>query len=82
MVMRTSTLTSKGQITVPQEIRKELRLRKGQRLEFRLDEKRRLILEPLADDVRKLRGIVRSPRKRPPSLAEIRSAIADAYAKR
>ena len=54
--MPVSTLTSKGQITIPQEIREELQLRKGQRLEFRLDAKRRLILEPLTNDVRRLRG--------------------------
>ena len=80
--MPVSTLTSKGQITIPQEIREELQLRKGQRLEFRLDAKRRLILEPLTNDVRRLRGIVRPSRKRAPSLAEIGKAIADGYAKR
>jgi len=76
-----STLTSKGQITIPQEIRKDLGLRQGQRLDFRVDPKGRLILEPLTQDVRKLKGIVRSPRKRPPSLGEIAEAIARGYAK-
>ncbi len=80
--MPVSTLTSKGQLTVPQEIREELHLRKGQRIEFRVDAKRRLILEPLTNEIRKLKGMVRSPRKRAPSLAEIRRAIADGYARR
>ena len=78
--MPASTLTSKGQITIPQEIREELQLRKGQRLEFRVDAKGRLMLTPLTNDIRRLRGIVRSSRRRPPSLAAIRKAIADGYA--
>jgi antitoxin PrlF len=79
--MPASTLTSKGQITIPQEIREELQLRKGQRLEFRVDARGCLILKPLTNDIRRLRGIVRSSRKRPPSLAAIRKVIADGYAR-
>jgi AbrB family looped-hinge helix DNA binding protein len=79
--MPTSTLTSKGQVTIPQEIREELHLRKGQRLDFRVDTKGRLIIEPLTQDVRKLKGLVRSSRKRPPSLDEIAKAIERGYAK-
>jgi len=45
--MPASTLTSKGQVTIPQEIREALQLRKGQRLDFRVDTRGRLIVEPL-----------------------------------
>jgi AbrB family looped-hinge helix DNA binding protein len=79
--MPAGTLTSKGQITIPQEIRQALQLRKGQRLDFRMDAKGRLILEPLTQDVRKLKGIVQSSRKRAPSLADIAKAIARGYSK-
>jgi antitoxin PrlF len=79
--MAASTLTSKGQVTIPQEIREQLQLRKGQRLDFRVDTKGRLIVEPLTLDVRKLKGVVRSSRKRPPSLDEIAKAIERGYAK-
>jgi AbrB family looped-hinge helix DNA binding protein len=78
--MATGTLTSKGQITIPQEIRDQLQLRKGQRLDFRVDAKGRLVLEPLTQDVRKLKGIVRSSRKKPASLRQIAQAIARGYA--
>ena len=79
--MPIGTLTSKGQITIPQEIREEMKLRKGQRLEFRLDRSGRLILEPLTQDARQLKGIVHSPRKRAPSLGEIAKAIAHGYSR-
>ncbi|HTP30918.1 MAG TPA: AbrB/MazE/SpoVT family DNA-binding domain-containing protein [Candidatus Acidoferrales bacterium] len=79
--MPSATLTSKGQITIPQEIRDEMGLRKGQRLDFRVDTKGRLILEPLTGDVRKLKGIVRSSRKSAPSLREISEAIIRGYSK-
>ena len=79
--MAASTLTSKGQVTIPQEIREALQLRKGQRLDFRVDSRGRLIVEPLTEDLRKLKGLVRSSRKRPPSLDEIARAIERGYAK-
>ena len=79
--MAIGTLTSKGQITIPHDIREELRLREGQRLEFRVDGTR-LVLEPLTNDLRKLKGIVKSRRKRPATLGEIRKAIEDGWARR
>ena len=42
--MATSTLTSKGQITVPKEIRERLRLKAGQRVEFLVDARGRVLL--------------------------------------
>jgi AbrB family looped-hinge helix DNA binding protein len=42
----TSTLTSKGQVTIPQRIRERLGLKVGDRLEFRLDASGRLLVVP------------------------------------
>lgn len=44
--MPTSTLTSKGQVTIPRKIRERLGLRVGDRLEFRIDERGNLLVEP------------------------------------
>lgn len=44
--MASSTLTSKGQVTVPKEIRELLGLREGDRLVFRLDEHGNVLLRP------------------------------------
>ncbi len=46
--MPTSTLTSKGQVTIPRKIRERLGLRVGDRLEFRIDERGKLLVEPEA----------------------------------
>ena len=78
--MATATLTSKGQITIPQKIRDQLHLRKGQRIDFRVDRKGQLILAPLTHDVRQLKGIIRSPHKKPVSIKEMERAIGRGYA--
>jgi AbrB family looped-hinge helix DNA binding protein len=44
--MPTSTLTSKGQVTIPKKIRERLGLRVGTRLEFRIDAQGKLVVEP------------------------------------
>ena len=74
--MATSTVTSKGQITIPKEIRERLHLRTGHRVEFQIDTAGQVILKPRNRDVRSLYGMIRSPRKRPVTLAEMDEAIA------
>lgn len=48
--MSTSTITAKGQITIPKEIRKALRLKTADRLLF-LQEKGRVILYPIKGNI-------------------------------
>lgn len=42
--MSYSSLTQKGQVTIPTKIRKALKLRRGDRVKFTLDEKREQIM--------------------------------------
>jgi antitoxin PrlF len=77
--MPTSTLTSKGQITIPKQVREQLHLKTGSRLEFVVDSSGRVIIQPLNSDFRALRGMIRSKRKRPASVAEMNEAIAHGY---
>lgn len=72
----TSTLTSKGQVTVPKQIRDRLKLRAGDRIDFRIDEQGHVDIRARNVDVRELKGIVRSKRKTAPSIEAMNEAIA------
>jgi AbrB family looped-hinge helix DNA binding protein len=80
--MATSTLTSKGQITVPKEIRDHLKLRTGQRLEFQVAADGRVVMRPRSRDVRDLKGIVRTSRRKTVSVEEMNEAIAQGFSRR
>lgn len=72
--MPVSTLTSKGQLTLPKEIREHLDVHEGDRLEFRLDRQGRVWVEPATQDLMKLQGLF-GPVGRARSLDEMDEAI-------
>jgi antitoxin PrlF len=74
-----STVTSKGQITIPKQIRDRLRLEPGHRVEFQVDRQGHVILHAKNVDIRELKGIIRSKRKTPVSIEEMNEAIARGY---
>jgi len=59
--MSTSTLTSKGQTTIPKDIRKRLNLHPGDRLEFVIDEDDRVLVLPDGIDASELAGMLKPP---------------------
>lgn len=59
--MSTSTLTSKGQTTIPRDIRKRLNLHPGDRLEFVIDEDGRVLVLPASIDASELAGMLKPP---------------------
>ena len=59
--MSTSTLTSKGQTTIPKDVRKRLNLHPGDRLEFVIDEDGRILVLPASIDASELAGMLKSP---------------------
>lgn len=61
--MSTSTITSKGQITIPVEIRHLLNLQTGDVLEFLIEEDGQLRLFPQTKDVTALKGLLPKPKK-------------------
>lgn len=82
--MRASTLTSKGQLTVPREVRERLGVSQGDRLAFRFDEQGRLFLEPeKGPPLERLFGLLkhRAPRQ-PVSIAEMDEGIAEYLARK
>jgi len=80
--MPTSTLTSKGQITLPKEVREHLHLQTGSRIDFVIDSAGSVTIRPLNQDFRSLKGIVRSRRRRPVSVEEMNESIAKGYSGR
>jgi len=78
--MPIATVTSKGQITVPKEIRDQLGLRSGSRVDFKIERSGKVVFRPLNRDFRSLRGFLRSPWKRPVTIREMDEAIASGAA--
>lgn len=67
-------MTSKGQITIPVEVRRKLRLRAGTKVDFVENKTGEIVLRPKTGDIRKLRGIVEYDGP-PLSIEEIDEAI-------
>jgi len=72
----TATLTTKGQITIPKEVREHLGVDTGDRLSFVVQPDGTVIVQPLTRHVRELGGLLHRPRRRPVSIAEMDAAIA------
>lgn len=72
--MSVATLTSKGQTTIPQDIRNFLALKAGDKIEFFI-EGDHVIMAPLTVDARELKGML-PKRKKKVTLADMKRAIA------
>jgi antitoxin PrlF len=73
--MPTSTMSTKGQIVLPKEVRDFLELRPGDRVDFVVRDNGEVVIRPAVVDVRELKGILRRPGRRPVSLDEMKAAI-------
>lgn len=72
--MSTATLTSKGQITIPKDVRLRLGVGTGDRVEFVEVQSGVFQIVAATRDVRSLKGIVAKPAK-PVTLEDMDSAI-------
>jgi AbrB family looped-hinge helix DNA binding protein len=72
--MATATLTSKGQITIPLDVRHRLKLDSGARVEFIEAADGEFLIRPAVADVRSLKGLLRKPAK-PVSIEDMKKAI-------
>lgn len=72
-----ATLTSKGQVTVPKEVREHLRLRPGSRVKFVLAEDGGAVITPVYRRLSELAGMLGKP-QRSLTLEEMDEAIARA----
>lgn len=82
--MPTSTLTSKGRLTIPKEVRDRLGVQEGDRIVFQFDEQGRVILRPGdPDPLGNLVGLLRHRAKdRPVAVEEMDEAMRDSRVSR
>jgi AbrB family looped-hinge helix DNA binding protein len=73
--MRTATLTSKGQLTVPKNVREAMGVGPGDRVAFVLMEDGNFAVMPATQSVTSLKGLIPKPKK-PVSLEDMDRAIA------
>ena len=79
--MPSTTVTSKGQVTIPKAVRDELGLRAGDRVAFRVLEDGTVVVEPETVELLDLRGILR-PKRKGITIAEMDEVIRAAAAKK
>ena len=72
--MATATLTSKGQVTIPSEVRASLGVGAGDRLDFIRLEDGNYAIVPASHSIHSLKGVIQRPSK-PVSLDDMQAAI-------
>lgn len=79
--MPTSTMTSKGQVTIPIEIRRELGLETGDKVSFRKSDQG-VVIESARSAVRRSAGMLSKYAKNgpPPTIEELKEAAAAGWA--
>lgn len=73
--MTIATMTSKGQITIPKEIRDSLLLHNGDKIDFRVTDQGEMILRPLTRRAADVFGRLRKPGQATRSTEDMDAAI-------
>jgi len=80
--MPTATVTSKGQITIPNEIRRKLGLKAGDQVEFFEEEDGKFAFRPKTGSIMEMKGILRKmgygSLGHAPTIEEMDQAVLDA----
>jgi antitoxin PrlF len=73
--MKTATLTSKGQITIPKAVRDSMHLQSGDRIEFTMQGSNEAVLKPVTKTVDQVFGRLHKPGRSPRTVAAMNQAI-------
>lgn len=73
--MAKATVSSRGQTVIPKPVREHLGLHPGDEVEFVMRDDGEVLLKPATEDVRKLKGILHRPGRKPVSLRAMNAAI-------
>jgi AbrB family looped-hinge helix DNA binding protein len=71
--MSYATITSKGQTTIPKEIREQFNLQPGDRILFFVNEAGRIEIQPLID-ITSLKGLLKRPKGKAATIEQIQEA--------
>ena len=71
-----ATLTSKGQLTLPKEIRDRLSLDAGAILDFQIQADNTITARRVLPDARRIRGLLKSPHPAPLTVEQMDEAVA------
>jgi antitoxin PrlF len=74
--MAVATLTSKGQITIPSQVREALGLEKGDRVEFVEQGKGQFVIVAATRSIHELKGMFQRKRSKAVSIEDMNTAIA------
>jgi antitoxin PrlF len=69
--MTLAILTSKGQVTIPKQVRDSLQLHTGDKVEFVITEKREALLRPITKKVDDVFGRLHKPGRKPVSIEKM-----------
>jgi antitoxin PrlF len=73
--MTLATLTSKGQVTIPKQVRDSLRLHTGDKVEFIITETREALLRPITKKVDDVFGRLHKPGRKPISIEKMNAGV-------
>jgi AbrB family looped-hinge helix DNA binding protein len=76
-----TTITAKGQITIPKAAREHLKVKAGDKVRIFLHPDGHVVVRPVIP-VSALRGLLKSRRRKPPTIEEMDLAIRDAVVER
>ncbi|NJC21505.1 AbrB family looped-hinge helix DNA binding protein [Arthrobacter pigmenti] len=74
--MAIAKVTSQGRVTIPLEIRQQLALETGSKVEFELAGTGAAVMKPVRSSLKSRQGVFRESRRKPISLKELEEAIA------
>lgn len=77
--MPVSTVTSKGQTTIPKEVRDHLKLRSGDQIDFLIQDDGTVILRPATLHVSQLKGLLHRKNMKSVSVDAMNKAIRNRF---
>lgn len=75
MQLRKATITSKGQVTIPKDVRDILKIGPGDQIDFIISDKGEISISPRMFDIRCLKGMFYKKERKPATLEDMQKAI-------